>query len=214
MGVDNTISKLKAYFEKWHNNQGAHSNLVYPVGSIYISINDTNPATLFGGEWEQIEGRFLLGHSSDFPLKTGATNTTGGNKNAIIPYHTHIQKKHTHIQNSHTHIQNSHLHHAPNVGTNNDIDGRFLTTENYSNIAVNGTPRGAVGGSGDWHYVYDRSKIGDIYQRGNTLGATATNQTTTATNQDTTAENLPVGESTENANMPPYLVVCMWVRTK
>lgn len=34
----------------------------YPVGSIYLSVNDTNPATLFGGTWERIsQGRFLLG---------------------------------------------------------------------------------------------------------------------------------------------------------
>ena len=32
---------------------------IYPVGSIYTSVNATNPAELFGGEWEQIENRFL-----------------------------------------------------------------------------------------------------------------------------------------------------------
>ena len=34
----------------------------YPVGSIYLSVNDTDPATLFGGTWERIsQGRFLIG---------------------------------------------------------------------------------------------------------------------------------------------------------
>ena len=34
----------------------------YPVGSIYLSVNGTNPATLFGGTWKRIsQGRFLIG---------------------------------------------------------------------------------------------------------------------------------------------------------
>lgn len=36
-------------------------DMVYPIGSIYMSVNSTSPATLFGGTWEQIKGRFLLG---------------------------------------------------------------------------------------------------------------------------------------------------------
>jgi hypothetical protein len=27
-------------------------NAVYPVGAIYLSVNSTSPATLFGGTWE------------------------------------------------------------------------------------------------------------------------------------------------------------------
>lgn len=40
----------------------------YPVGSIYQSVNTTSPASLFGGSWEKIEGRFLLGSSSEYDL--------------------------------------------------------------------------------------------------------------------------------------------------
>ena len=35
-------------------------DLIYPVGSIYMSANDTSPSTLFGGKWERIKDRFLL----------------------------------------------------------------------------------------------------------------------------------------------------------
>lgn len=40
---------------------------VYPIGSIYMNVNSTNPGTLFGGTWEQIQGKFLLGMSSSYP---------------------------------------------------------------------------------------------------------------------------------------------------
>ena len=42
-------------------------DLIYPVGSIYMSVNATNPKELFGGTWEQIQGKFLLGMSSSYP---------------------------------------------------------------------------------------------------------------------------------------------------
>ena len=48
---------------EWHDNQLSIEemfNRIYPIGSIYISVNDANPSTLFGGTWEQITGRFLL----------------------------------------------------------------------------------------------------------------------------------------------------------
>lgn len=36
----------------------------YPIGSIYISTNATSPATLFGGNWDEIHGAFLFANSA------------------------------------------------------------------------------------------------------------------------------------------------------
>lgn len=37
-------------------------NLIYPIGSIYMSVNSTNPSAIFGGEWQKIaKGRTLVG---------------------------------------------------------------------------------------------------------------------------------------------------------
>ena len=33
---------------------------IYPIGSIYMSVNNTSPSTLFGGTWVQIKDTFLL----------------------------------------------------------------------------------------------------------------------------------------------------------
>ena len=49
-------------------------DMIYPVGSIYFSVNDVNPGTLFGGVWEQIKDRFLLASGDIFKI-----NSMGGN---------------------------------------------------------------------------------------------------------------------------------------
>ncbi len=41
-------------------------NSVYPVGSIYMSVNAVNPDTLFGGTWLQLKDKFLLGCGDTF----------------------------------------------------------------------------------------------------------------------------------------------------
>lgn len=67
-------------------------NLVYPVGSIYMSINSTSPQTLFGGTWQQISDTFLLAAGSTYTAgSTGgeATHTLTTNE---MPEHTHTHK--------------------------------------------------------------------------------------------------------------------------
>ena len=51
-------------------------DLVYPVGSVYISFNNTSPENFLGGTWTQIQDRFLLAASSTYPA-----GFNGGNAN-------------------------------------------------------------------------------------------------------------------------------------
>lgn len=62
------------------------ADLIYPVGSIYMSLNPTDPSTLFGGTWEQIEDTFLL----------AAGSVSAGNKGGAASYSLSIAAhKHT-----------------------------------------------------------------------------------------------------------------------
>ena len=36
----------------------------YPINSIYMAESEASPASIFGGEWERIEKKFLLGHGT------------------------------------------------------------------------------------------------------------------------------------------------------
>lgn len=62
----------------------------YPVGSIYMSVNETSPAALFGGKWTRLKDRFLLAASDD---AHPAGSTGGAETHQLtldeIPSHRH-----------------------------------------------------------------------------------------------------------------------------
>ncbi len=74
-GVTTLTNEIKSYIQTYF------LDLHYPVGSIYLSVNSTSPATLFGGTWEQIQDRFLLSAGENY-----AAGSSGGE--ATIT-HTH-----------------------------------------------------------------------------------------------------------------------------
>ena len=71
---------------------------IYPIGSIYMCVNDINPSKIFGGTWVQIKDRFLLaagdtynngstgGSATYTPSGTVGSHTLTVNE---IPSHTH-----------------------------------------------------------------------------------------------------------------------------
>jgi len=69
-----------------------NTDLIYPIGAIYISVSATNPAILFGGKWEQIKDRFLLAAGDTY--RAGSTGGEATHKLTIneMPAHTHGSK--------------------------------------------------------------------------------------------------------------------------
>ena len=64
---------------------------IYPIGSIYMNTNNVNPQSIFGGVWQKIEGRFLLGSSDDYTLGLLGGEATHTLKTEEMPSHTHTQ---------------------------------------------------------------------------------------------------------------------------
>lgn len=72
-------------YKVWVNPDGETSkiaNIVYPVGSIYMSVSSTDPSILFGGTWVSIaSGRVLMGvdasHGAGTTAEAGLPNITG-----------------------------------------------------------------------------------------------------------------------------------------
>ena len=69
---------------------------IYKVGAIYMSVDSTSPAILFGGTWVALEGRMLIGADNTY-----TAGSTGGSKTTILatvnlPAHTHTVPQHGH----------------------------------------------------------------------------------------------------------------------
>lgn len=101
-------------------------NTVYPIGSIYMSIESTSPASLFGGTWERITGKFLLSATDNGSsgAEQAAGNTGGEAAHKLtsaesgIPAHSHGLNSHTHTVGAHSHGLNGHTHSYDHVNGN------------------------------------------------------------------------------------------------
>ena len=73
---DNSINSILSRISKLESQ-------IYPVGSVYISLVNTNPTTLFGGTWTQLKDKFLLSVGDIY--KT--VNETGGSASHSHKYY-------------------------------------------------------------------------------------------------------------------------------
>lgn len=126
----------------------------WPIGSIYMSVNSTSPANLFGGTWERISDTFLFAASSSYPA-----GSTGG--------------EFTHKL------------------TQSELPNYSLSVANGSNVI-----RSKTGSSADAYVQTQSSGWGIPNWESKTV--------TVASGGSGKAHN----------NMPPYLAVYMWKRTK
>lgn len=170
---------------------------VYPVGSIYMSVVETNPAELFGGTWEAMPGRVLIGAGvSDFNINYVA-GTMGGSRartltSSNIPKHTHtVEIKDTAA--THNHKNGVFDEAAPGNGP--------LST-NYGAVKVYPTKNQAV-------MAADSS----IYGTNTQLYMGYTSETSAVHTHEVTVGYYGAKNPTEISVMQPYLVVYMWKRT-
>ena len=114
-----------------------NTDLIYPIGAIYLSVSATNPATLFGGKWEQIKDRFLLAAGDTYAIGTTGGEATHKLTVAEMPSHNHQIK-----------TNNDDWNNSPNggkYGTTHDGANSWYNTDWYTinsggNAAHNNMP--------------------------------------------------------------------------
>ena len=81
---------------------GLDFNSIYPVGSIYLTVGSTSPATLFGGTWERIKDCFLLAAGDTYQAGTTGGESTHALTINEMPIHNHTNSVATNGGHSHT----------------------------------------------------------------------------------------------------------------
>ena len=94
-------------------------DLLYPVGSLYLSTVSTDPGTVLGGTWKRIQDRFLLAAGSAY-----APGSTGGQAQhtlteSQLPPHAHQVSGHTQAE------EFSHDHGLPNIAQGSSGSGAY-----------------------------------------------------------------------------------------
>ena len=129
----------------------------YPVGSIYMSVNSTSPADLFGGTWEAMPaGRVLLAQgTSEWGVEYQAGSTGGEHEHQLsvgeLPSHIHDATASTTGGHKHSYGGGTHssyndgggayktVHSGTGVYTDSSGDHSHIITiaETGSNVAHN-----------------------------------------------------------------------------
>jgi len=172
-------------------------SFVFPVGCIYTTTVATNPGSVFGfGTWiTYAAGRVLVGAG-------GAFSGTGGSADATLVSHSHggltgtQSQDHTHNFSGNTDVENQgHIHQNATTGGSGVVGPYGGPAPDLEEGA--GQPNVSYGDMGTPNVTH-------IHAFSGTTSGTSVNH-----QHGITAE----GGSATNANMQPYQVVYMWIRT-
>lgn len=123
----------------------------YPVGAIYLSVTDTDPATLFGGTWKRIsQGRFLVGaganeaNSTDYwgSYPAGSENFPAGEMGGEVTHKLTVDEMPSHSHSIRFEWSNEKRWGIPQTGTdcNNGVDFGATTGSAGGDKAHNNMP--------------------------------------------------------------------------
>lgn len=138
----------EAVNENWLN--------IYPIGSIYMSVNNVDPSLVFGGTWEQIKDRFLLACGDTYTNgeKGGAathtpTGTVGNHTLTIneMPAHDHTLSAYAMVSSGEKIITN----YQTSAAASGSGAGGIQVNDYTDKIGVVGTATSKGGGAAHNH---------------------------------------------------------------
>ena len=177
-------------------------DLLYPVGSIYISTRDTSPSTLFKrGSWTRIQDRFLLAAGNTY-----AAGKTGGSASKNLQ-HYHTVNSHRHLVNGHSHFVYGHSLSINEMPPHDHLYNRLQKAPEGSVTVVDYNLIYSGNGLNVWNAVEFTDVKGKGYAHNHGYTSSETPYT------DYQSPNTTNAGSASQDIMPPYLTVYVWQRT-
>lgn len=169
----------------------------HPIGSIYMSLDSTSPASLFGGTWERIQGKFILG-ATDGTDQAELTNL--GYSRSGQNYHYWLDKDGN----------------RQNVTAVGNISGIVNHQHKYG-IRL-GCYYGQVAfeyatNAGVQNYSSQSSYSDAGWSVDGSVSASWNNSTQSSSTWADRSAYKSQGKNSLESNMPPYLVAYVWKRT-
>lgn len=222
-GIGNEALKalIQQMIDKSSSGGGLSINEVYPVGSIYMSVNNVSPATFIGGTWEALdEGRVLIGAGSAHPA-----GETGGEEDvtltaAEMPSHNHSGSA---SLSGNTSTVNGHNHDRGTMNITGSLQRSDTNFEIFPGLSSEMSQAGALSlisksfnksqssstGSSTSRPVGIKLNAADSWS--GSTGSGGTHSHSISGIASLTTNNAGSGQS--HNNMQPYLSVYMWKRT-
>ena len=166
--------------------------VLYPVGSIYMSMNLTSPATFIGGEWKQIDNKFLYCTTADSTKTGGADTVTLKTEN--LPSHKHD------LNNVKTESSGTHEH---------NVIHKWLAGNNWITRYFNNNAQVCSDGCG-FNDGDVRLQDAAITPWNKTIAESAGSHTHTINKQSTDS----TGNNSSFSILPSYIKIYCWYRTK
>lgn len=162
----------------------------FPVNSLFLSLDNSNPATLFlGTTWQKQEGRFLIGSNASYALGSVGGSATTTLTKANLPA-TKLQLDSFSLGRGTQEITGSFNGYAwIATGAQYKETGAFNVTKTNHNLSAG---YGSNAGNREVSFAASKSWTG--------MSTSAAPYTTN------------MGDSTPFSNMPPYIAVNIWKR--
>lgn len=191
---------------------------VYPVGSIYMSVNSTDPSELFGGTWTRITNRFLIatdtgsvttptypagGTGGQAQVSYTPAGTIGGTAISVAQMPAHNHGSFTLRGSFYLPSENYALRNTGNLSMVSTVPGQTMSPSSFITFGKNAAARTSFAptATSSGTNTYDNMVI---------INGTHTH-TTQGSGQ--THTHTFTGTAKAVVTMPPYYSVYMWRRT-